>query len=365
MTQTLDTPTQTPAQRAEPGSPTSRTRCAPATSTRAAGMFAATSFWRDLVAFTWNITTVENPDGVADLLAATLDRTDPTGFAADEPPDEADGVTTAWFEFETAVGRGRGLLRLSRRTASAKAWTFLTTLYELKGHEEPRGPAPADGRRARREQGPPDLAGAPRAGGGRSSASRVQPYVLVVGGGQGGIALGARLRQLGVPTIVVDKHARPGDQWRGRYKSLCLHDPVWYDHLPYLKFPDNWPVFSPKDKIADWLESYIKVMELPYWGSTVATQRDVSPEKGEWTVEVERDGQAARAAAEAAGAGHRHVRQAEHPRDPRAGRVPRRPAPLLGAPGPGRLRAARRSSSSAATTPPSTSAARCGRTAPT
>ena len=89
-----------------------------------------------------------------------------------------------------------------------------------------------------------------------SLGSTTQPYVLVVGGGQGGIALGARLRQLGVPSLVIDKHPRPGDQWRNRYKSLCLHDPVWYDHLPYLKFPDNWPVFSPKDKIGDWLESY-------------------------------------------------------------------------------------------------------------
>ena len=65
----------------------------------------------------------------------------------------------------------------------------------------------------------------------------------------------------------MDKHGRPGDQWRSRYKSLCLHDPVWYDHLPYLKFPDNWPVFSPKDKIADWLESYTKIMELNYWAA--------------------------------------------------------------------------------------------------
>ena len=70
-----------------------------------------------------------------------------------------------------------------------------------------------------------------------------QPYCLIIGGGQGGIALGARLRQLGVPTIIVERNDRPGDSWRKRYKSLCLHDPVWYDHLPYLKFPDNWPVF--------------------------------------------------------------------------------------------------------------------------
>ncbi|TJW28338.1 MAG: NAD(P)/FAD-dependent oxidoreductase, partial [Mesorhizobium sp.] len=89
-----------------------------------------------------------------------------------------------------------------------------------------------------------------------------QPYTLIIGGGQGGIALGARLRQLGVPAIIVEKNERAGDSWRRRYKSLCLHDPVWYDHLPYIDFPRNWPVFSPKDKIGDWLEMYTKVMEL-------------------------------------------------------------------------------------------------------
>ena len=73
-----------------------------------------------------------------------------------------------------------------------------------------------------------------------------QPYCLIVGGGQGGIALGARLKRLGVPTLIVDKHERPGDQWRKRYKSLHLHDPVWYDHLPYLPFPDHWPVLRPQ-----------------------------------------------------------------------------------------------------------------------
>ena len=94
-----------------------------------------------------------------------------------------------------------------------------------------------------------------------------------------------------MPTIIIDKHGRPGDQWRSRYKSLCLHDPVWYDHLPYLKFPDNWPVFSPKDKIADWLESYTTVMELNYWPGTEATSAAYDEQAGEWTVHVDRDGQ--------------------------------------------------------------------------
>ena len=46
--------------------------------------------------------------------------------------------------------------------------------------------------------------------------------------------LAARLRRLCVPTIVVEKKERPGDSWRKRYKSPCLHDPFWYDPLPYV-----------------------------------------------------------------------------------------------------------------------------------
>ena len=255
----------------------------------AAGLFATESYWRDLVSFTWNITTVEGRDGVSELLTGTLENTDPSGFATEEPPDEADGVVTAWITFETGVGRGRGLLRLKEEDGEDRAWTLLTTLHELKGHEEPR--------QDRRPMGAEHGANKERQTWlerqqqeAETLGSTTQPYVLVVGGGQAGIGLGARLRQLGIPSLVIDKHGRPGDQWRSRYKSLCLHDPVWYDHMPYLKFPDNWPVFSPKDKIGDWLESYTRVMEIPYWSSTTATSASYNKEKGEWTVEVERDG---------------------------------------------------------------------------
>ncbi len=117
-----------------------------------------------------------------------------------------------------------------------------------------------------------------------------QPYCVIIGGGQGGIGLGARMKRLGVPTIIIEKNPRPGDSWRNRYKSLCLHDPVWYDHMPYLPYPDNWPVFAPKDKLGDWLESYTKIMELNYWNSTVCEKAEYDEASGEWTVHVVRDG---------------------------------------------------------------------------
>ncbi|HEU0102011.1 MAG TPA: NAD(P)/FAD-dependent oxidoreductase [Mycobacteriales bacterium] len=253
---------------------------------RAAGMFATTCFWRDLIAFTWNLRTVEGREGVADLLGQTLESTDPHGFTTTEPPTEQDGVTTAYLAFETAVGRGSGHLRLQ----GDQAWTLLTTLDELKGHEEPvqdRRPKGAE-HGAQRDRVTWLEAREREA---RELGRTTQPYVVIVGGGQGGIALAARLRQLDVPTIVIEKNERPGDSWRKRYKSLCLHDPVWYDHLPYLPFPDNWPVFAPKDKIGDWLEMYTRVMELNYWGSTTATSARYDEAAGEWELVVDRAGE--------------------------------------------------------------------------
>ena len=155
---------------------------------------------------------------------------------------------------------------------------------------------------------------------------------MIIGGGQGGIALGARLRQLGVPTIIVERNERPGDSWRKRYKSLCLHDPVWYDHLPYIKFPENWPVFSPKDKIGDWLEMYTRVMELNYWSSTTAKSAKYDEDAGEWQVVVERDGADITLRPKQLVLAHRHVGQAQRARDPGHGRLQGRPAPLLAAP---------------------------------
>jgi putative flavoprotein involved in K+ transport len=250
----------------------------------AAALFADESYWRDIVSFTWNITTVEGGAGVADLLRATLDDVDPVGFRVTEEPAEEDGVITAWIAFETKAGRGSGLLRL----VDGKAFTLLTTLDELKGHEEPTNDRRPNGVRHGAFRDRVTWAES-RAREATELGCIVQPEVLIVGGGQGGIALGARLRQLGVPAIIVERNERPGDSWRKRYKSLALHDPVWYDHLPYIPFPANWPVFSPKDKIGDWLEMYALVMELNYWGSTAC--KSAVREGDEWAVVVDRDGE--------------------------------------------------------------------------
>lgn len=250
-------------------------------------LFGEECYWRDLIAFTWNIKTMEGRDQVRDMLEDRLMDVKPRNWRIAEGEDatESHGTLEAWISFETEVARGYGLIRIR----NGAIWTLLTTMVELKGFEEKAGftrplgarhgvnPGAKTWKEEREEEA-------------STLGYKKQPYVVIIGGGQGGIGLGARLRLLGVPAIIIEKNESAGDSWRKRYKSLCLHDPVWYDHLPYIDFPKNWPVFSPKDKIGDWLEMYTKVMELNYWSSTEAKSAVYDDKKKEWAVTVRRDG---------------------------------------------------------------------------
>lgn len=250
-------------------------------------LFAPKSYWRDLVAFTWNIHTAHGPEEIEQRVRATASTAAAARFEVDGEATVTDAGIDGWFTFETSSGNGRGYVRLNE----GKCVTMLTALRSLKGFEEKTG------RNFTREAGTDHGAFKHRKNWLEKKQEReselgvnVQPEVLIVGGGQGGIALAARLTRLEVPNIVIDVNERPGDAWRNRYRSLCLHDPVWYDHLPYLPFPDHWPIYTPKDKIGDWLEMYTKVMELNYWTRSVCKQASYDDDTGKWKVVVERDG---------------------------------------------------------------------------
>ncbi len=254
----------------------------------ALALFQDDCYWRDLVSFTWNLRTMEGKDQVRDMLDTQLISVKPASFVA--APDEIatgdEALVEGWIEFETASSRGSGHIRIKE----GKIWTLLTTMTELKGFEESKGYNRAMGAEhgvdASRMTWTEKLAHERQ-----TLGYTEQPYCVIVGGGQGGIALGARLRHLNVPTIIIEKNPKAGDSWRNRYKSLCLHDPVWYDHLPYMPFPATWPVFAPKDKIGDWLEMYTKVMELNYWTSSEANKAVYDEAKKEWVITVNRDGE--------------------------------------------------------------------------
>ncbi|MGI6856432.1 NAD(P)-binding domain-containing protein [Mesorhizobium sp. 1B3] len=250
------------------------------------GLFPEDCYWRDLLAFTWNIRTMEGRSAIREMLGETLARTAPAGWRLAQDATTDGGVTEAWFTFETATARGEGHVRL----IDGRCRTLFTAISELKGFEEKKGPSRPLGVRHKAERSRETWSETRRREEAALGTSE-QPYCVIVGGGQGGMALGARLRQLGVPTIILEKNARAGDSWRNRYRSLVLHDPVWYDHLPYMPFPENWPVFTPKDKMGDWLEMYARVMELNYWTSAACVAASYDEHEKIWTVEVDRAGE--------------------------------------------------------------------------
>ncbi|KAL8701703.1 MAG: hypothetical protein Q9201_004766 [Fulgogasparrea decipioides] len=264
-------------------------------------LFLSESYWRDLLCTTWNFHTFQGLSRISSVLKgrdsqrrlkelsidATKDATKPAVSQIDFTGN-LKGVR-AFLTVETDIGRGRGLVKLVRDARDGEKWkafTLFTTLEELKGHEETvyaRRPSGVD-----HGAHPGRLNWQERRNAEANCEGPFEPTVLIIGSGQGGLTVAARLKQLGVRALIIDRNPRIGDNWRNRYHQLVLHDCVWYDHMPYLNFPPNWPVFTPKDKLAEWFETYAKVLELNVWTSTTLTDSNWDDSKRQWTCTLER-----------------------------------------------------------------------------
>jgi putative flavoprotein involved in K+ transport len=261
----------------------------------ASELFTAHGQWRDIIAFTWMIRSISGRPAIEALLRETLASAQPAHFCIDPrftPPRWVDRAGTecieAFLTFETAFGRASGVLRLiADETDSDRmhAWTLSTQLQELAGFAEHIG--------KRRPAGPSDLRdfGSENWLDRRMQAAAYadrEPAVLVIGAGQAGLSIAARLGVLGVDTLVVDRNARIGDNWRNRYHSLTLHNEVFVNDLPYMPFPPNWPIYISKDKLANWLEAYADAMELNFWMGTEFLSGAYDERTERWTINLRR-----------------------------------------------------------------------------
>ncbi|KAI4211277.1 MAG: hypothetical protein LQ351_005961 [Letrouitia transgressa] len=249
-------------------------------------LFLDESYWRDMLCLTWDFHTLLGPKKISSLGNAqkhglrikslSLDKSSSVTAPSILPVDFKGKVMGVWsfLTVETDVGRGRGLVKLlpdPKDRDQWKAFSLFTSLQELKGYEElvnTRRPTGVEHgahhgrlnwqeRRIKEENFEGDL----------------EPTVLIVGSGQGGLALGARLKQLGVSTLIVDRNSRIGDNWRNRYHQLVLHDTI----------------FTPKDKLADWFEFYSKALELNVWTKTDLTTAQWDAVQQIWTISLERE----------------------------------------------------------------------------
>jgi cation diffusion facilitator CzcD-associated flavoprotein CzcO len=258
-------------------------------------LFDPDSHWRDVLALSWNIQTVNGADAILRELKLHAPAAAPGGFAVD--PDRAaprqvtragTNAIEAIFRFETKVGRGSGIIRLIPDAADGnrlKAWTLLTELGELRGFEEQLGVARPRGNAYSRDFRGPNWLDLRNKSAGYTDHD---PTVLVIGGGQSGLSIAARLKQLNVDTLIVDREKRIGDNWRKRYHALTLHNQVQVNHLPYMHFPPNWPTYIPKDKLANWFEAYVESMELNFWTDTEFEGGSYDEQQQRWTVTLRR-----------------------------------------------------------------------------
>jgi putative flavoprotein involved in K+ transport len=255
--------------------------------------FADDGNWRDILGFGWDIETLVGRDEIAGAFEGKLVAIEPRSFrlsrhrAAPGSVRRA-GVDTiqAFVDFETSSGSGSGVVCLvgdASDSAMPQAWILLTCLSEVHGHPESFGSTDGSDAVFKRDFGGENwLEQRAR----RARYADREPRVLVIGAGQAGLSMGARLGALGIDTLIVDRNAEIGDNWRNRYHSLALHNEVHANHLPYMPFPPAVPKFVPKDALANWFQSYADSMALNVWMRTSLAGGTYDERRGRWTIEV-------------------------------------------------------------------------------
>lgn len=193
-------------------------------------------FWRDMLALTWDFRTFEGKDAVSKFLQDQLPvfGPEPDTFSLQQDrtelqrPFEDIAWIQALFKFDTNVGHSSGVFRLvPLPDGTWKAHVVFTNLEDLKDFPERTGLLrnfqPDHGKWATKREREREFLDE-------------EPSVVIVGGGQSGLDVAARLKMLGINALVVERNQRIGDNWRKRYAALCLHDPVCESDILFLWF---------------------------------------------------------------------------------------------------------------------------------
>ena len=256
-------------------------------------LFVADSHWRNLFGLSWHFATFSgNATVVAELLARGTEvragnfRIDHGALAPRNAVVGGRDVIEAIFAFDTDNGPGYGAIRLLRQPdGAAQAWTISTSLDFDSICEARAGGSPAES--TTRDFAGPDWLEARQA---ESAYDNRDPDVLIVGGGHAGISVAVEAKRIGLTSLVIDREERIGDNWRLRYRGLKLHNKTPVNHLRYLPFPKTFPDYIPKDRIANWLESYVDIMEVDFWTRTAFEGADYDEASRRWTARLTREG---------------------------------------------------------------------------
>ena len=252
-------------------------------------LFAPDSHWRNIFGLAWQFATVSGRPQLTRELLRRAAEAGAIGFKLDTaalPPRRAvvagREVIEAIFSFETSDGPGTGAIRLlPGGTRLPVAWT-ISTVLDFDRLCAARATQVADQSHAR-DFAAPDWLEQRQAS---AAYHNREPDVLIVGGGHAGISVAVECRRAGLDALVVDRETRIGDNWRLRYRGLKLHNKTPVNHLRYLPFPSTFPDYIPKDQIANWLESYVDIMEVDFWTATNFDGADYDEATQRWTARL-------------------------------------------------------------------------------
>ncbi len=261
-------------------------------------LFIDTASWKDVLSLTWEHRAFAGSDRIGTAIAEGVTQFGISNIRQSEgraPPRllrrMGRWVVEGFFDFDTKFGRASSFVRLvmdKGQPDTARVWLLYTALQNLHDHPEKIGSNRPTGNEYAMNTRPTNWSDDRVIA--REFADR-DPEVLIIGGGHAGLILAARLGQMDVDALVIEKTARIGDVWRDRYHSLTLHNETTANHMPYLPFPETWPTWLSKDRLAGWLEYYAEALELNVWTSTELLSSEYDPETRLWTAHIRRDGQ--------------------------------------------------------------------------
>lgn len=107
---------------------------------------------------------------------------------------------------------------------------------------------------------------------------------LIIGAGPAGLAVAGRLRQKGLDFEILEKTDKIAWSWHNHYDRLCLHTVKQFSHLPHLPFPEDYPLYVPREDLAQYYENYAAHFNIqPQFGEEVVSVRK---EGDQWKVET-------------------------------------------------------------------------------
>lgn len=103
---------------------------------------------------------------------------------------------------------------------------------------------------------------------------------LIIGAGPAGLAIAGRLRAMNLSFEVLEKSDKISFSWHNHYDRLCLHTVKQLSHLPHMPFPDDYPLYVPREKLVEYYEAYAEEFGItPHFNSELV---GLKRQENEW-----------------------------------------------------------------------------------